>query len=139
MRFTNENDGLALVEDMLSFELVDELLGALGSRKVEAVLPKLEMSYELPLKDTLVAMGMTNVFVTGDFSGIADSATLERAVHKAFVRVDEQGTTAAAGTAGIAAPSGPRPFVADHPFFFLIRDKLTGSILFIGRVTNPAG
>lgn len=135
----NENDGLAVVENMLSLELVDELIDKLHSRKVMAVLPKFELSYELPLKDTLVAMGMTNVFGMGDFSGIAEGLTLGGAVHEAFVQVDEQGTTAAAATVGLVPQSGPAPFIADHPFLFLIRDRLTGSILFIGRVTNPAG
>ena len=82
-----------------------------------------------------------------DFTGIAkptdpnDKLFIGEVVHKAFVKVDEKGTEAAAATA-IAAPGGgppPKatPFSADHPFLFLIVDRGSGLILFIGRVTEP--
>ncbi|OGO09734.1 MAG: hypothetical protein A3K46_02605 [Chloroflexi bacterium RBG_13_60_9] len=61
-------------------------------------------------------------------------------MHKAFVAVDESGTEAAAATAGTmpaSLPSSRMEFIADHPFFFLIRDNPTGTILFLGRVMNP--
>ena len=65
-------------------------------------------------------------------------------IHEAYVKVDEQGTEAAAATAvamraaGIAAAPRQIPvFRADHPFLFLIRDNQTGSILFLGRVMDP--
>jgi serpin B len=61
--------------------------------------------------------------------------------HKAFVRVDEEGTEAAAVTAmgvgGSAMPPKPISFRADHPFLFLIRDVQSGCILFMGRVADP--
>ena len=63
-------------------------------------------------------------------------------VHKAFVDVNEEGTEAAAATAvvvptyGIASAAEP-VFRADHPFVFLIRDKRSGSILFMGRIADP--
>jgi serpin B len=62
-------------------------------------------------------------------------------IHKAFVDVNEEGTEAAAATAvvmrGKCAPEPSPVFRADHPFLFLIRDRRTGSILFIGRVMDP--
>jgi len=61
--------------------------------------------------------------------------------HKAFVDVNEEGTEATAATADVEEQKGIREmpvFRADHPFVFLIRDKHTGSILFLGRVANPA-
>ena len=85
-----------------------------------------------------------------DFSNMADlSASGERlyidfVLHKAFVQVDENGTEAAAATAVGVAGGGimgyaPPPvlFTADHPFQFYIRDNQTGTILFMGRVTDP--
>ena len=61
-------------------------------------------------------------------------------VHKAFVDVNEEGTEAAAATGvGMQLLSGPPSFRADHPFIFLIRDIRSGSILFLGRMTNPKG
>jgi serpin B len=61
-------------------------------------------------------------------------------VHKAFVDVNEQGTEAAATgvVVGITSVQITPTFRADHPFVFLIRDNQTGSILFLGRVANPA-
>jgi serpin B len=79
-----------------------------------------------------------------DFSGMATGEHLfiDKVIHKAFVAVDEKGTEAAAATAiGIRAtaahPGTPVDVVADHPFVFLIRDRQTGSVLFVGRVSNP--
>ena len=74
----------------------------------------------------------------------ADEALFIAAVfHKAFVDVNEEGTEAAAATAVAMAPGAavmPKPppvFRADHPFVFMIRDKVSGNILFLGRVMNP--
>ena len=78
-----------------------------------------------------------------DFSGITGTRELaiSAVVHKAFVEVEEKGTEAAAATgvvfartAAIAQP--PVIFRADHPFFFLIRDVETGTILFLGRLRH---
>jgi serpin B len=91
-------------------------------------------------------MGMSVAFKPGaaDFSGITGTRELaiSAVVHKAFVEVDEKGTEAAAATgvvafraAAIAQP--PVIFRADHPFFFLIRDIRTASILFVGRLVKP--
>ena len=85
---------------------------------------------------------------TADFTGVVareDMAVnyyVNAARHKAYVRVDEQGTEAAAAT-GVSVgdleeePEETPTFQADHPFFFLIRDQLTGAILFVGRVEDP--
>ena len=64
---------------------------------------------------------------------------MDAAVHQAFVKVAEQGTEAAAATAiGDTGTSGPPPaFKVNRPFLWFIRDRETGSILFMGRVTNP--
>jgi serpin B len=61
-------------------------------------------------------------------------------LHQAYVAVDELGTEAAAATAAaVALRGGPPPvFRADHPFVYLIRERRTGSVLFLGRVVNPA-
>jgi len=63
-------------------------------------------------------------------------------IHQAFVDVNEEGTEAAAATAvimeaGSAMPQPPKVFRADHPFIFLIQEKETGNILFMGRVADP--
>ena len=82
---------------------------------------------------------------TADFSGMDGTGGLfmDFVAHQAFVRVDERGTEAFAVTAISpwlkASPPPQVEFRADHPFIFLIRDRETGAILFLGRVLNPAG
>jgi serpin B len=102
-----------------------------------------------------IAMGMKEAFDgnMADFSGMASRKTMQRdgnlyisaVIHKAYVDVNEEGTEAAAATAvhgmtagGVHRPEPPIIFRADHPFLFLIRDNRSGSILFLGRVTNPS-
>jgi serpin B len=90
---------------------------------------------------------MPRAFESGgaDFEGMSPEKPLFilKVLHSAFVTVDEEGTKAAAATAfaigcSAAPPTLPRAdFRADHPFVFLIVDRETGCILFIGRVTDP--
>ncbi len=102
------------------------------------------MTSKFKLNDALKKLGMTDAFddIKADFSGMSDEDLLiDAVIHKAFVKVDEEGTEAAAATAVIMAPkSAPmfNRFTADHPFLFLIRDGKSGSILFLGRVVDPA-
>ncbi|HXA51045.1 MAG TPA: serpin family protein, partial [Candidatus Acidoferrum sp.] len=89
------------------------------------------------------AMGMPTAFTTAaDFSGIDGQRDLaiSQVAHKAFIDVSEEGTEAAAAT-GIAvrltAYAQPVTFHADHPFLFLVRDTVSGAVLFAGRLDDP--
>ena len=143
-------DGLAEFEKKLTAENVAGWLPKLagGRQQVEVLFPQLKITCEYnEMERTLAAMGIADAFVYGraDFSGMDGTRELyiSKVVHKAFVEVNEKGTEAAAATAVImvfgAAPGRPRHpvFRADHPFVFLIRDNRSGSILFVGRVTDP--
>ena len=109
-------------------------------------LPKFRLEYGKELKDQLVAMGMCIAFSgSADFSGIADCALMISSVlHKTFIEVNEEGAEPAAATSieivG-TAPNDPKPrnivMRIDHPFIFAIREKTSGTILFIGKVVNP--
>jgi serpin B len=118
-------------------------------KSVNVWLPKWDFESEFSLKDTLIAMGMQAPFGEGapaDFSGITDEIdlVLSDVIHKANITVDEEGTEAAAATAIIMAesaamePEDPVEFRADHPFIFAIYDTDTGTLLFLGRVTDPS-
>lgn len=117
-------------------------------RPVDLSIPRFRIERELPLKALLQAMGMKLAFdrMKADFSGMTGARDLfiSKAVHKAFVDVDERGTEAAAATAvvmalrGPAKPETPVVFRADRPFLFLIRERSTGAILFLGRVLDPS-
>jgi serpin B len=140
-------DGLAQLEASLRYENLEKWLGALASHRVEVSLPKFQLTDECELKDTLSELGMPLAFDRrrADFSGITGTRDLviSAVVHKAYVEVEEKGTEAAAATgvvmmrrAAIVA-SPPVIFRADHPFFFMIRDTRTGTILFLGRLARP--
>lgn len=119
-------------------------LDAEQRRRVRVHLPRLETALSYELTPQLTALGMGVAFTgAADFRGIAEAPlAIGQVVHKTFLRIDEKGTEAAAAT-GIAveltsAPVTPPPtFRADHPFVFLIRDRETGTILFLGRITRP--
>jgi serpin B len=104
------------------------------------------MGASFALADALKQLGMPLPFTFpgADFSGIDDTKLLyiSQVVHQAVVTVDEKGTEAAAATAALMAAGGmpQQPVIvrADRPFAFLIRDRGTGAVLFMGRLADPA-
>jgi len=138
--------GLAGLEERMSNDNLAAWLAGGNRVNVRVYLPKFEFTAEFNLGDTLAEMGMPSAFVNrADFSGMIDGGGLaiDDVVHKAYVRVDEKGTEAAAATGVImrATSISPPPeiFRADRPFLFLIRHKPTGVVLFMGRVMDPQG
>ena len=140
-------DGLATLEDALSVESLTQWTRAVWEREVVVFLPRFKASSKFDLKDTLESLGMADAFDADEanfsgMDGVERWLYISAVLHQAFVDVNEEGTEAAAATAVIMAamglPASPPAFRADHPFIFLIRDNRTGSILFLGRVVDPA-
>ena len=141
-----KKDGLGAMEASLNAGVVNEVLGKMRNTKVAVALPKFKMTSSFQLADVLAKMGMPSLFQPGkaDLSGMVATKDMciSKVIHKAYVDVNEEGTEAAAATAvigvrmAVKAPMIP-VFRADHPFVFAIRDNKTGSIHFLGRVTNP--
>jgi serpin B len=104
-------------------------------------IPKFKFSYEKQLNDQLKAMGMLDAFVPGlaDLSGIADADLFVSFVKQnTFVDVNEEGTEAAAVTTiGVDLTSLPDPVIINKPFIFAIRERMSNSLLFIGKVELP--
>ena len=135
------------VEESLDAELLGRVTQDAAANRQTVVLsmPRFKFESKFLLGSALGAMGMPDAFreFRADFSGIDGTRTLfvDAVIHKAFVAVDEKGTEAAAATAvGIDALSNRpvhRRVTVDRPFIFLIRDNVTGSVLFIGRVLDP--
>ena len=132
----------------LNAERLAKIVSELGRRQVVLSLPRFTLTSKLSLGDSLRALGARDAFAAGqaDFSGMDGSRELfiGGVLHKAFVKVDEAGTEAAAATAVVMVGSAmpvqpPAVFNADRPFLFVIRDVPTGQILFWGRVLNPLG
>jgi serpin B len=141
-------DGLEGVERSLSAEALTGWMNTLQPRQAQVALPRFKIESQAELTKALSALGMPAAFSdrTADFSGIAGKPHelyITAVLHKAFVDVNEVGTEAAAATGVVvgvrsAIPAQPPVvFRADHPFLFLIRDRATGSVLFLGRVVNP--
>ena len=131
-------------EGSLDSKMLHRIIEGIETDWVTLTMPLFEFESQFSLGDTLAGMGMPDAFGDGaDFSGMTGSRDLwiSEVVHKAFVSVDEKGTEAAAAAAVVMLESGPgkNPIVVtvDRPFIFLIRDIGTGTVLFLGRVSNP--
>jgi serine protease inhibitor len=136
-------NGLSELEKNLTLENVNDWLSRLVEKQVSVYFPRFTFSAKFLLAETLKTMGMTDVFSAppADFSGMdgRKDLAIHEVIHEARVDVRERGTEAAAASVTTESASfAETEFVADHPFIFLIRDKQSGSILFIGRVVNPA-
>lgn len=123
----------------------EELTGSFQEVKIVLSLPKFRLEYRRSLVDDLKAMGMSIAFDPNqaDFSGIADVSPerlyLTKVIQKTFVEVNEEGTEAAATTAiGVGVTSMPPSMTVDRPFLFVIRERFSGNILFLGLVNSLA-
>jgi serpin B len=137
-------DGLAELEQQLTPENLRNWLSSIRYDECPEILqlPKFRLNSAFEFKQVLSKMGMASAFDNAaDFSGMngRKDLFLANVIHKTFVDVNELGTEAAASTAvrGELRCGGER-FSADRPFIFLIRHIQSGSILFMGRVVNPA-
>jgi serpin B len=121
----------------------DTWITALQDDSIEVVMPKFTLEYDVTLNDVLKALGMAVAFsdTEADFSNLyagPERAYISEVKHKTFVEVNEEGTTAAAVTSvNVAVTSAPMVIRVDRPFIFAIRERLSGTILFMGRMMNP--
>jgi len=132
----------------LTLERWDAWIAGLDSVRTEVVLPKFKMQYALKMNDVLAGLGMGVAFVgcpavpdCADFTKIRAERDLfiSEVRHKTYVEVNEEGTEAAAATSvGFGATVAPQAIVIDRPFLFAIRERFSGTILFIGRMMDPA-
>ncbi|KAK2391616.1 serpin-ZX [Trifolium repens] len=147
----DEKDGLSTLVEKVASE--SELLAhKLPLEKVEVGefrIPKFKISFGLETSDILKELGVVLPFSGGGLTKLVDSTVTGQNLyvsdifHKSFIEVNEEGTEAAAATAatvllrGIMSAPTRLDFVADRPFLFLIREDLTGTIIFVGQVLNP--
>lgn len=122
-------------------------LEKMDSSDFEIHLPRWEYSYELPdMKPELSGLGMGIAFTPqADFSKIYDETQtrvqITKAIHKTYIKVNEEGTEAAAVTVigiGMTAMPQPRILKIDHPFVYAIVEKQTDAVLFLGTVNDPS-
>jgi serine protease inhibitor len=122
----------------------DKWIADMTLLKTNISLPKFVFRYENQLNDELSALGMPTAFTdSADFSGInpVEQLLISRVMHKSYIEVNEEGTEAAAVTSvevGVTSIGNELWFIADHPFIFAIRERSTGTIMFLGRLSDPS-
>ncbi len=135
-------------------ETVDDLVGdldegawnawmdSLHPAKVMVRMPKFELEWESLLNDALKSLGMQKAFsaLEANFSRMtpAPDAHISAVKQKTYMRVDEEGTEAAAATSvTVGVTSAPPGIVVDRPYLLAIRERLSGTVLFVGVVRDP--
>ena len=142
------NESLSTFASSLNENILTNAINEMDSSTVQLKIPKWEYSYELEdMRPELSMLGMSIAFGgNADFSKIYDPSQVKvyisKAIHKAYIKVNEEGTEAAAVTAiGVGTTAFPPPspvFKLDHPFVYSIVEKQTGAVLFLGMVNDPA-
>lgn len=119
-------------------------MGTLADSDVDLYLPKFRLAWEDTLNDELKSLGMQRAFVpdsarfTRISQSMGDQLYIDFVKQKAFVDVNEVGTEAAAVTVvGVGVTSAPVPVRIDRPFVFAIRERLSGTVLFLGKILEP--
>lgn len=128
-----------LIEETLSAEFIHDTAKALHNVKVNFKLPKMNLAHDADFTNTLSEMNLRGLFQTPDFSKIAAGPTkVTKVQHKAVLELDETG---AEPTVDVTATANhvtlPTEYRVNKPFLFLLRDDITGSLLFIGKILDP--
>jgi serine protease inhibitor len=116
---------------------------ALSEMVVSVSLPRFRLEYETTMNEPLSALGMANAFCRGcaDFTGMSPDGRrlfISEVKQKTYLDVNEQGTEAAAVTSvGVGVVSAPPMIVVNRPFLLAIRERFSGTILFLGRIGDP--
>ncbi|CAH1773882.1 unnamed protein product [Owenia fusiformis] len=135
--------GLGDIEKILNIETLETLVDTANfeEKLVQVSLPKFEIAQKFDLRSNMAALGMADLFsnTKANLNGISEGANLfvSALAHKAYVIVNEEGTEAAASTGAevsLTSVQFPVAFKADHPFMFFVREKSSGSIVFVGRI-----
>jgi serpin B len=142
----NDDTGIDDFIAGLSSQNLNDLLGNLHLQDIQVGLPKFKMEFGDKFNDELTAMGMAVAFepYQADFRGMVTDTTynpelfISKVKQKTYIKVDEQGTEAAAVTVVEVSYTGVSPlFIFDKPFVFMIMENHSNTILFIGKVFQP--
>jgi serpin B len=120
------------------------LLAGLTMQHGKVSLPRFQLEWKDSLNHALETLGMGVAFgpdadFTNMSSALGHGLAITSVDQSTYVKVDEEGTVAAAASGvGVGVTSAPPPLLmADHPFFFAIHEKLSGAILFVGKIATP--
>lgn len=142
------------IKPILTKERLDKYRLNMEAKKIGTIaLPKFELDTKYELAKDLDSLGIKKAFnaSTADFSGIATNSngknllSISEVIHQAYVKVDEEGTEAAAATVVVMKTAAPAEketkkinFIANKPFMFIIQENNSGNILFMGKINNPS-
>lgn len=129
--------------DSLTPERWDEWMSAMDSTRIRVELPRFRLEYTRALVGDLTALGMGVAFEDGlaDFRNLFEpnqpGPFITAVAHKTFLEVNEEGTEAAAVTSvGVGLTSAPPSFTVDRPFLLAIRERFSGTVLFLGKIVR---
>jgi len=133
------------IEKSFNLEKFNEIKNSMKMENVKMSIPKFKFKSKNFLSKELSELGMPTAFKFSgaDFSGITNNKDLfiNEVIHQAFIENNEKGTEAGAATAIImevgVAYKEPKIFNVNHPFMFIIQEKSTQNILFLGRINDP--
>jgi len=148
-----KENNLDSVENSITSTNLENWKKSMDMEKVRTTIPKFKFETKYFMAEALKEMGMPTAFNgdLADFTGMwnrqgNENLYISKVIHQTFIEVEESGTEAAAATAVImmkATSAGPgeeeqpKTFTADHPFIFIIQQKDSGNILFMGRMNDP--
>ena len=141
--FLPKNDDLKRLEDSLTIQNLTNWIVSTSYQPVKVQIPRFVLQVSYGLTNYLNQLGVSQAFGSdADFGNLSEEKiSISDVIHKAFVEVNEEGTEASAATfmviAGRRIEYVKKIFNADHPFIFVIQDKPTGLILFMGKFEYP--
>jgi serpin B len=126
----------------LDLDMIGDINDGLEEHELYVHIPKFKLETKYSLVPVMKELGMNQAFGNADFSGMTEDVPLQisEIIHQTFIEVDEKGTEAAAATAVVMrenAPSASYIFNANQPFLYMIKQRETGNILFMGTMKDP--
>lgn len=130
---------MTLIEESLTSEFVRDIDRELKTIHAVLSIPRLKLSSEEALRSTLQEMRLQSLFTSPDFSKISPKSTkLSHVQHKAVLELNEDGARSTPNPVENAARlTFPLDYHLDRPFLFVLRDDVTGTLLFIGKILDP--
>lgn len=142
----NENVSLKEFEEMLTLEQWQQWQSSFYKTEGTILLPKFTIEYEVELKETLEALGMSSAFNNANFSKMlegTENIAITSVKQKTYIDLNEEGTEAAAVTSVVVSETSMQPMYkpfymeVNRPFFIAIVDEASDAILFMGTIANP--
>jgi serpin B len=135
-----------IISNKLTSEQLNNWITRLSKKKVEYFIPKFELEYKRELKEDLKVLGMNQVFAhkaeLNNLFNDLDNLYVSSVLQKTFLKMDEQGAEAAAATSitvGRTSMPSYEEVKIDQPYLLIMREKTSGVILFMGKITIPNG